>query len=155
MVLHTVVLVVLLDQRVHPRAEAQHFAQLLHLRAAPLVGLEEAEVLSYTPRDFALVDVLVVPGEQLACLSDVLGDGLLREDVLAGTQGGLDVSWLSGNRKASWRRSLVCGLVNRLRESYAIITPLISERARRSEKALPSPASSLYRSTPEKSEPSS
>jgi hypothetical protein len=69
----------LLDARLHPHAEVQDFAQLLHALGAELESIQVAELLGDGEGGFRPVDValgVAVPLDQLAGGGDVFGDGL-------------------------------------------------------------------------------
>lgn len=83
----------------HIDPEMADLAHLAHL----LSGVEEfghiPKVLTHSPEELAGVDVGMVPLHKLLGRCDILGNGLLRQDMLAGEEGLFDEFWLDQDWK--------------------------------------------------------
>lgn len=83
---------------VHP--EVLDLAQLLDLLCREEELRHITEVLGDGPEDIAGIDVTLVPFQKLLGSGDILGDGLLGQDVLASEQCFLNELRLNQNGKA-------------------------------------------------------
>lgn len=80
-------------------SEVFNLARLLYLFCCEEELGEVPEVLANGPKDLAGVDVTLVPLQEFLGCSDILGDGLLRQDMLASEQCFLNEFWLDKNGK--------------------------------------------------------
>lgn len=83
---------------VHP--EVLDLALFLDLRCREEELCHITEVLGDGPEDLAGIDSTLVPFQKFLGSSDILGDGLLGQDVLASEQCFLNEVWLDQNGKA-------------------------------------------------------
>lgn len=86
------------NQRPHTNSKRLHLPQLPNLFRYPRELRQEAPVLCYAPEHRLLRrDESVILCEKIPGGAQITGDGLLAEDVFAGTESRADVGWLGGN----------------------------------------------------------
>lgn len=83
---------------VHP--EVLDLAQLLDLLCREEELRDITEILGDGPEDLAGIDSTLVPFQKFLSSGNILGDGLLGQDVLASEQCFLNEVWLDQNGKA-------------------------------------------------------
>lgn len=98
---HTKELSVLLDISVDLDAESNNLPQALNLLPSVAEAIEVAEILCYTPGSLLLrLNVLTIPLDQCLRLCNVLGHGLLGQNMFSCLKGCADITGLGSDGKS-------------------------------------------------------
>lgn len=111
--------------------EMAHRAHLAHLLRSKEQLRQVPVVLAHGPESLPGIDVGPVPLEKVLGRGDIFGDGLLRQDMLAGQECFPDKLWLDQDGEAVVR-SISLYVFFLFSSTYPMITAPMSERASRS-----------------------
>ena len=131
-VYHTDVFATLFDHRRDPHPEIHNFSNPVNLFSRIFKATEVSIILCDAPRHFLGINVFIVPSYQFLSISKVFGDRLLGKDVFASGQSCANVlrlnqDWEAVNHADISKYSTLHGNL-----SYAMITPWMSGRLKRS-----------------------